>query len=131
MCCNKKSSQLCRYILTPTALAADALAFYLPHHLDEDIERKLLKKVLSICSNSTAKKESLSFTHHYYLNDKSVKDLLFFGHSLQVQCTSNFIVTKNVTLFLVSPSLLQYLSTHQPFSSYFFHTEDLPQLSRS
>ena len=45
MCCNKKSSQLCRYILTPTALAADALAFYLPHHLDEDIERKLLKKV--------------------------------------------------------------------------------------
>ena len=110
MCCNKKSSQLCRYILSPTALAADALAFYL-HHLDEDIERKLLKKstlLLSICSNSTAKKESLSFTHHYYLNDKSVKDLLFFGHSLQVQCTSNFIVTKNVTLFLVSPSLLQY-----------------------
>ena len=45
MCCNKKSSQLCRYILTPTALAADApLAFY-PYHLDEDIERKLLKKV--------------------------------------------------------------------------------------
>ena len=31
-------------MLTPTALAADALAFYLPHHLDEDIERKLLKK---------------------------------------------------------------------------------------
>ena len=133
MCCNKKSSQLCRYILTPTALAADALAFYLPHHLDEDIERKLLKKSTYYYQFVQIQllRISVSFTHHYYLNDKSVKDLLFFGHSLQVQCTSNFIVTKNVTLFLVSPSLLQYLSTHQPFSSYFFHTEDLPQLSRS
>ena len=127
MCCNKKSSQLCRYLNRHLALM---LQLFTLMYLVEDIEAgKHWENIILLKSNCCW----ICPTHHY-LNDKSVKELLFFAHSLQVQCTSNFIVTKNVTLFLVvSPRLATpNLSTiYQPFPSYFFHTEDLPQLSRS
>ena len=57
-------------MLTPTALAADALAFYLPHHLDEDIERKLLKK--STYYNQFVQIQALlSILYDYYLSSRS------------------------------------------------------------